>query len=175
MGKLLKKVGDIVSNIILGLIIAVLVVVLILRAGGIELFSVRTGSMYPTYPVGSIILVYPTDFSQLSVGDVITFTIEGNTTVTHRIHTINNQSKTIITKGDNNNTPDKKSINANDILGKVVFSIPYLGYISVFADTIYGKITIFAIALFVVAMVVYNFINAIIKKRLPEDTNGQEN
>ena len=174
MSILLKKVGNIVSNIALCLIITVLIVVLGLRAMGMEFFVVRTGSMYPSYPIGTMILVSPTDFSQLNVGDVITFMADKNTAVTHRIYTIDTQNKTLVTKGDNNNTSDK-SINADSIVGKVVFSIPYLGYISIFADTIYGKITISAIAVFIVAMIIYNFICAVLNKKMTKSKDKQDN
>ena len=51
-------------------------------------------------------------------------------TVIHRI--IEKKQKngefSFITKGDNNNTPDKEEVKENQLIGKVVFKIKYIGY-----------------------------------------------
>ena len=47
-----------------------------------------------------------------------------------------------ITKGDANNAPDPKKITKKDIIGKVIFSIPYVGYAVDFARKPIGFIFI---------------------------------
>ena len=107
---------------------------------------VLTGSMEPTYKVGSILYYHKVPEENLKVDDVITFAYEDGTIITHRINAvINNEYQT---KGDANNTPDVKKITYDQILGKVgKFSIPYLGYYVSFINTHIYLILIVAIIL----------------------------
>ena len=47
------------------------------RVLGLTPFVVLSGSMEPTYPVGSLVYVRSVDASELRVGDPVTFTLEG--------------------------------------------------------------------------------------------------
>lgn len=89
---------------------------------------VLSGSMEPTFPVGSIIYYHKCDFEKLEVGDAVTFKAE-DALVTHRITTVNGISRTVVTKGDNNTTEDPVPVEENEIVGKATnFAIPYAGY-----------------------------------------------
>ena len=89
---------------------------------------VLSGSMTPTYPVGSIVYYHNCNFEELTVGNAITFRA-GDSLVTHRITTVNKDSGTVVTKGDNNETEDPNPVEANEIVGKATgFAIPYAGY-----------------------------------------------
>lgn len=89
---------------------------------------VLTGSMKPTFPVGSIVYYHKCNFEDLQVGDAITFKAE-DSLVTHRITTVNGLSRTVVTKGDNNDTEDPVPVEENEIVGKTTkFAIPYAGY-----------------------------------------------
>lgn len=89
---------------------------------------VLSGSMEPTYPVGSLIYYHKCDFDALEVGDAITFRAE-DVLVTHRITTVNEISGTVVTKGDNNVSEDPVPVAENQIVGKATnFAIPYVGY-----------------------------------------------
>ena len=87
---------------------------------------VLTGSMEPTFHVGSIIYYKQVPQEELNVGDIITFKYD-DTIISHRINQI---SGTLYeTKGDANNTADQRRISYNEILGKdTTFCIPYLGF-----------------------------------------------
>ena len=56
-----------------------------IRIFGLDIYGVLTGSMEPTYPVGSLIYVKKVDPEELRVRDVITYSLTPNTVVTHRI------------------------------------------------------------------------------------------
>ncbi|MBD3366115.1 signal peptidase I [candidate division WWE3 bacterium] len=92
-----------------------------------ELLLVQTSSMEPTIPKATIILVDKT--APYKKGDVITFKIK-DSLVTHRLiqtkTTENNRFLT--TKGDANNYIDKIPLTSKDVLGRVIFTFPYLGY-----------------------------------------------
>lgn len=90
-------------------------------------YTVTSGSMLPTYKVGSIVFVYKVDENNISVGDVITFKYAKNMIVTHRVVEVDKDG--VITKGDANNTTEGV-IPFKDIIGKTSdFCIPYVGYI----------------------------------------------
>lgn len=71
--------------------------------------------------------------SEYKVGDIITFGPYSKTKppTTHRIYEIQEQSgqKIYITKGDANDSPDSRQISQRDIVGKVLFDVPYLGFV----------------------------------------------
>ena len=88
---------------------------------------VLSGSMEPTYKVGSVIYYKKVSEKELKEGDVITFNVNNNKMVSHRIANIDNGL--IETKGDANNTSDVHKIRYENIKGKVGnISIPYVGY-----------------------------------------------
>jgi signal peptidase len=99
-----------------------------------QILSVVSGSMKPQISVGSAIVVNKaTDYF---VNDIISFKQE-NKIITHRIIYA---GKYYLTKGDANNVIDKFEINKSQILGKVVFIIPVVGYIQESSKTIWGLI-----------------------------------
>lgn len=88
---------------------------------------VLSGSMEPTYKIGSVIYYKKVSQKELKKGDVITFTTKNNKMVSHRIVNIDNGS--IETKGDANKVSDVNKIRYENVRGKVgKLSIPYVGY-----------------------------------------------
>src|SRR5918912_2525149 len=57
------------------------------RTGAAQLLTVVSGSMQPTLPLGSLVVVVPRNADAVRVGDVITFSPPGDDThtVTHRV------------------------------------------------------------------------------------------
>jgi len=123
-------VFKIISNIFfifIGLVAIILVVSIFPVTGNYKVLIVQSGSMQPTIKTGSLIISKPE--SMYEVGDIITFRY-GKTTITHRVYEkkeIDNQTS-YVTKGDANNASDKNEISSSDIVGKVFFHMPYLGY-----------------------------------------------
>ena len=88
---------------------------------------VLTGSMEPTYSVGSVIYYKQVPKEEIKQGDAITFTLKDNTFVTHRVNKIENDMYE--TKGDANESPDPEKVSYDNIKGKVQkLYIPYIGY-----------------------------------------------
>ncbi len=115
--------------------------------GGYALFTVQSGSMEPVINKGAIVLVktqetYETD-------DIITFNSKenGSLTITHRIKEIKlvNDLQFFITKGDANDAVDTTLVEKADVIGKVLVSIPMLGYPIAFARTQTGLIALVVI------------------------------
>ena len=113
------------------IVIAVIVMYMAIAAPlimGFRPVVVLTGSMQPTFPVGSIVYYHKCAFEDLQEGDPITFKAE-DALVTHRITTVNGISRTVVTKGDNNPTEDPAPVEENQIVGKTTkFAIPFAGY-----------------------------------------------
>lgn len=109
---------------------------------GIRSFIVKSGSMEPTIPTGALVVTQYTHPTQLKNGDIITFIrpTEERDFITHRILGINtrNDYTAIQTKGDNNKTPDNWQVGGGNVVGKVNFSIPYLGYVLTFVQSKIG-------------------------------------
>ncbi|MCX6737607.1 MAG: signal peptidase I [Candidatus Parcubacteria bacterium] len=146
----MKKTLKIIYYIGLGFIVFVtilLVVSAIPVPGNIKLMVVQSGSMEPTIKTGSVVMVKPV--KDYKVGDIITFGPYSKTKAptTHRIFeikTLDGQS-VYVTKGDANNAQDLREISKGDILGKVLFFVPYLGYAVEFAKQPLGFILVIAI------------------------------
>lgn len=135
MCKTVKCIWNWISGILVTLVILLAVALVGMRLVGLTPFVVLSGSMEPTYHVGSLIYVKDVDHRQLQVGDPITYMVSQDTVVTHRIIEVladEEDPNTIryFTQGDANDVPDGMSVHYKNIIGKPVFSIPYLGYVS---------------------------------------------
>lgn len=100
----------------------------LIATGKILLLVVLSGSMNPIMKVGDLIIVERCN--DFKVGDIISFKDPSgrrNVLITHRLIDIKNGR--FITKGDANEEADDINLTRKDIVGKAVFSIPYLGYV----------------------------------------------
>ena len=119
----MKKFIKIVTDILLVIVLVIAAVLYIPRLMGLKTYKVLSGSMEPEYHVGSVVYV------EKSSIDDITFYINDNTVVTHRVIDKDNDTESFHTKGDANETEDGGSVAYDKVVGKVVLNVPYLGYI----------------------------------------------
>ncbi len=139
MSKALKRFGNIVSTLLVILMLALCTTVVVPRVLGMRPFAVLSGSMEPTYHVGSLIYVKATPPEEIQIGDPITFVLNEDLMVaTHRVVRI--EGEYFYTKGDANNAEDISPVYFKNLVGKPVFSIPYMGYVSAFINTKRGMI-----------------------------------
>jgi signal peptidase len=126
----LKKIWNIVTTVVV-CVVALLALLLVgSRILGLQTFVVLSGSMEPYYHVGSVIYVKEVPPETLKVGDDISFLITENTVATHRIVEVlrDGSSLRFRTKGTANTTTDDP-VPQDRVLGKVVGTIPLLGYL----------------------------------------------
>lgn len=105
--------------------------------GDFHSFTNKSNSMNPTINTGSITIVKKMDNYQ--VGDIISYYVKVNGNeeiISHRIIRIG--GNVYITKGDANLGIDAPIILPRLIIGKVLFIIPYLGYIISFTKSAIG-------------------------------------
>jgi signal peptidase len=90
--------------------------------------------MQPTLNVGDIVIVTSTPTKAIKIGDIIQYyTPQTEEPTIHRvIEKYESGGLTwFITQGDANNAPDDP-INERQVTGKVIFTIPKLGWISIY-------------------------------------------
>jgi signal peptidase I len=121
--------------VILGVVAALAVAVLVPRLAGATPFTVLTGSMRPSLPPGTLVVVKSKAAEELRVGDVITYQLESgqSAVVTHRITSVATNLKgesTFTTKGDYNDVADAKPVRPVQIRGELLYAVPTLGYAS---------------------------------------------
>ena len=129
----MKKIFKVIYYIFF-VAIAVIAIFLVISIfpipGNYKVLIVQSGSMEPVINTGAVVVVKPA--SDYKVGDIITFGPATKTKVptTHRIVEIKGEgnTQTFITKGDANNASDTKEVSKREVIGKVLFSVPYVGY-----------------------------------------------
>jgi signal peptidase len=120
------------------LLIGALVIVIPQIAGATPL-TVLTSSMEPGLPPGTLIVVKPIETNEIAIGDVITYQIESGKlgVITHRITGITNSSdgtRTFTLKGDNNDVADELEVLPIQVIGKLWYSVPWIGNVSNYAN-----------------------------------------
>jgi len=110
-------------------------VILPVLQGNLHFLVVLSESMKPNINMGDVVVTTATKPEDIQVGDVITFRqptkSNPNRCVTHRVINITNENPSISfqTKGDATEDPDMEPVKSSDLVGKVLLSIPYIGYI----------------------------------------------
>lgn len=156
-----RTIGKLLGTIVLILVVAPFIAhVYPGLVGADHSFIVISGSMEPNIPVGSITFV-ESDVSveNIEEGDVITFTKGRNTrTTTHRVYekhvsTVDDETSiSFTTKGDANENPDVDRVYRNDVVGKLMFSIPLIGYVISFAGTDVGWVALVIVPVFLLML-----------------------
>lgn len=133
MSKTIKRIWDYITTALVAIAVILAVLLAGVRLVGLQPMQVLSGSMEPTYHVGSLIYVKAVDYTGLAAGDVITFMLDEDTLATHRIVEVvpDENDPTVLryrTKGDNNDAVDGSLVHYKNVVGTPVFSIPQLGY-----------------------------------------------
>ena len=98
---------------------------------GHGLFAVRSDSMAPELRVGDLLMVDRVRPEEVQAGEVVTISIGGGATVTHRVVTVTptDQGPMFTTKGDGNATADPVAHRADQLKGRLALALPLLGYL----------------------------------------------
>ncbi len=131
----MRKIGNVIARVLVAVVVILAVALVGVRLFGLNVYTVLSGSMEPTYSTGSLIYVKSIDPADLKEGDVITFLLDENTVATHRIVEIvpDEEDSSILrfrTKGDANDSVDGSLVHENNVIGTPVFSIPKAGYLA---------------------------------------------
>jgi signal peptidase len=97
---------------------------------GWQLMSVLTGSMQPTYPVGSLLVIGQIDAADVEPGMAIVFSdpAEPGRLVAHRVVSVAaGDALAFVTQGDANASRDPNPVPARLVRGRVLWSVSLLG------------------------------------------------
>lgn len=167
MSKRVQKVWNAVTTVLV-ILVAILALLLVgVRLVGLRPMCVLSGSMEPTYHTGSLIYVKPCAPEDVQVGDPITFVLnEDLDVVTHRVVSIDAENQHFYTKGDANDAPDGAPVYFKNLIGRPVFTIPYLGYVSHWVSNPPGMYLAIALAL---VLIILTFLPDVLRKASEAD------
>jgi len=103
--------------------------------------------------------------ADIGPGSIIAYR-SGEPLITHRVVDVIDESElSFITKGDANQSPDLSPVPAASVVGKVIFDVPYLGYLAAFVKTPLGfLLAIFLPGLAIIGLELKNMWQVVLKK-----------
>lgn len=162
--KVVRIIGKFSYVLFFAILVAVAMIVAVSTLklpGSYKIFVVESGSMEPAILKGSIVISKPQGNYQKN--DIITVTslTRPKDSITHRIVAVEVGDKNIsyLTKGDKNDAPDSEKRLKQNVIGKVVFSVPFLGFLVAFAKTLEGLIMLIIVP---VVLIIYGELKTII-------------
>lgn len=136
-------------------------------------YTVLTGSMEPTISAGDVVIDERISPLRARVGDVVTFRDpeDQSRQLTHRVKRIRRAGSHLwfVTQGDANNTVERWRIAADGSLGRVLYTVPWVGHVAVLTRTPLG------LALLVIVPVLLLALDELLKiwRRPEEKTIGE--
>ena len=146
MSKQVQKVCNVISNVLVVLVVILALLLVGVRLVGLRPMCVLSGSMEPTYHTGSLIYVKP-----CAPEDVIS---------------IDAENEHFYTQGDANDAPDGAPVYFKNLIGRPVFTIPYLGYVSHWVSNPPGMYLAIALAL---VLIILTFLPDMLRKASEAD------
>ena len=142
---------------------------------GYNFYVVMSGSMEPSIHTGSIVAVQ--EQKDYNIQEIITVQMKNDPSqsYTHRIvEKIEEDTTSFRTKGDANESNDPDLAQQDQVLGKVILSIPVVGYLANFAKQPTGFILMIIVPSIIIAASELNIIkeetkNIISKSKKKED------
>ena len=118
-------------------VLVILVIWFTIGVFPVKPIAVASGSMEKELYIGDVVIVKKCNANDIVNGDIIQYQMKGYTVI-HRV--IEKKQKNgeyyFTTKGDNNPSEDKESVKEDQVLGKVIFKVKYLGYPSIWLNII---------------------------------------
>ncbi|MEF8808368.1 signal peptidase I [Natronomonas sp.] len=151
-----RTVANVLAVLLLIAVVAPFVVYAVPETVGADhSFVVLTASMTPAIAPGDVVIVADRDPATIRTGDVITFTRgTSEIPVTHRVTAVLDEPGGLAfeTQGDANDGPDASPVQATSVVGTVILTIPYIGYVVQFTNSPYGfvALVVLPLGLFVV-------------------------
>ena len=117
------------KSVIILVIVVILAIWFALGIFPIKPIAIASGSMIPQINIGDIAIIKKCGPNDIKVGDIIEYKMP-DFTVVHRVIEIKQENGKFyfVTKGDNNSSRDKNLVTEEQLIGKCIFKIKYLGY-----------------------------------------------
>ena len=143
------------------------------QVAGYQMYIVLSGSMAPAFDTGSLAFVREVEPEQISGGDIITYRSQAgsDSLTTHRVIQVQrNGTISFITRGDANNFNDPNPVLAENLVGRVTGSVPYIGYLLNYVQTREGLILL----IFVPGVLIIVYEMSKIVKYLAQGEKGKD-
>ncbi|HKY57234.1 MAG TPA: signal peptidase I [Aeromicrobium sp.] len=140
------------------------------RLAGATPYTILTGSMRPSLPPGTLVVIKPAPVDDLRVGDVVTYQLESGKpqVVTHRIVKIGidlEGDPVFTTRGDTNDVADAKPVRPVQIRGKLLYSVPKLGYVNNFISGTNRRAVTYGVVSLLLGYAAFMFVSAVRDRR----------
>ena len=167
-----KREGKGVVSACLSAVSMVLLIALVLgclpltvpRVFGLHIYTVVSGSMEPAIPTGSLVYIGEVEPAEVAEGEVIAFygARDSASIITHRV--VENRVVTgeFVTRGDANQTKDMNPVPYENVIGKVVRSVPGAGVMAEMFTSREGKILAGGV---IAAAVLLQIVAALVERR----------
>lgn len=110
-------------------------------------FVIRGGSMEPSIPLGSLVVLETVAPAEIRPGDAVTIRADNGVVVTHRVTRTMDlaDGRFVEVKGDANQTADPNLVPVRAVQGRVASVVPRLGYLAAMMGTASGLISLLAL------------------------------
>lgn len=136
---MVRKIVGKLTGILAAAALAVSAVLLLLFLLGVRPYVVRSGSMEPAVPTGSLCFINSRiPYEEIETGDIAAYRSVLGKNLMHRVVSVTKEG--LETKGDANEHSDGITITRENYMGRGAFWIPGLGYLFSFLQTDRGKI-----------------------------------
>ena len=170
-----KRITGIFTTVVLVAVLLLLMLLVGMRLFGFKVYTVLSGSMETAIPVGSVVYVREVDTSEIEEGDVLTYVVGNDTVVTHRVvgFVPDEENPNLVrfrTKGDANDDEDGLLLHPNNVIGRVSFHVPLIGYVASFLQNPYGKVILI---LSVVVAILASYLPGLVAGALGKDGENE--
>lgn len=168
MGRI--KVRNVLFNILVIITAIAVIFVMFTIVTGTKGYAVTSNSMADRLVRGDAVFSKAVSFDELREGDIVTVRVGDKGYFTHRIVGIDSEKRTVTTKGDANDSNDPMDTEEKNIVGRMWFSVPYIGYISILTSGTPSTTVLIVLVFIAAALIAVN--TAISRKR---ETRGDKN
>ena len=166
-------VGRVVAwALILAALGVLLVAIVVPRVAGATPYAVLTGSMRPSLPEGTLVVVRPTPPASIWIGSVITYQLKSGqpAVVTHRVvaQAIDGSGARIFrTRGDANDVADPEWVKPVQIKGEVWYAVPQVGRAHTVLSRQEHQLVTYVVVAGLLGYAVFMFTGALRQRRTP--------
>lgn len=111
------------------LLLLILAAAVVPRLIGCTPYAISSESMSPTLHRGDLVFVRAVTFDALEGNEIVVFRTDTGL-ITHRVYDVDDVGRVLRTKADASPYLDAYPISEGELVGRVVYKLPLLGYIS---------------------------------------------
>ena len=130
-----KRITHAVLRVSSKIVLVISIIFMISFLLGFRGLAIVSNSMNPTINRGDLVFI-DINNHEITKGDIIAFTY-GDKIIVHRVYKVDEKTFAVLTKGDANQNIDPWVVTDENYVGKYVFSIPLLGYPSIFLSSLF--------------------------------------